>query len=122
MADLFLQRMAQAPSEEQFEMFRKKDIRAGEERLMLAILQNAVENYRKYVLDGGSRFQEAEQWFFTGRDSKAICSFENICEILQLDPGYVRRGLLRWKKEALEPDAGSPERRKVAKRQYRRIA
>jgi hypothetical protein len=117
MADLFLQRMAQAPSEEQFEMFLKKDIRAGEERLMLAVLESAVKNYQKYILDGDFRFQEAEKWLFFEQDSKTFCSFENICEILQLHPGYIRQGLLRWKK--LATDAGNPERRKLTRSRVR---
>ena len=117
MADLNLQRLAQAYSVEQFEMFFKK-IRVGEERLVLAVLESAVENYQKYIMTGDTRFQEAEKWLFE-RDSEAPFSFENICEILQLHSGYVRQGLLRWRKEALETEAGNTKRRKVARRQVR---
>src|SRR5215813_10310966 len=101
MADLNLQRLAQAPSVEQFEMFFKT-VRVGEERLVLAVLESAVDNYQKYILTGETRFQEAEKWLLFDRDSQAFCSFGNICEILQLHPSYIRQGLLRWKKEALE--------------------
>ena len=45
----------------------KKDIREGEEKLMLAVLENAVEYFQKYVLarkpSGKMRFQEAEEGF-----------------------------------------------------------
>jgi hypothetical protein len=45
----------------------KKNIREGEERLMLAVLESAVEDFQKYVLSrnlsGKKLFQEAEDWF-----------------------------------------------------------
>jgi hypothetical protein len=45
----------------------KKDIREGEERLMLAVLENAVEYFQKYVParnpSGKKLSQEAEEWF-----------------------------------------------------------
>ena len=119
MADQNLQRLAQVSSIEEFEMFFKKQIRVGEERLVLAVLESAVENYQKYVRTGDTRFQEAEKRLFIEPDRGAFFSFENICEILQLHPGYVRQGLLRWKKAALETDAGNPERRKVARSRVR---
>ena len=110
MADLNLQRLAQAYSIEEFEMFFTKQVRVGEERLVLAVLENAIENYQKYTLTGDTRFQEEEKWLFVERDSEAFFSFENICEILQLHPAYVRQGLLRWKKETLKTDAGNGQR------------
>jgi hypothetical protein len=82
----------------------KKDIREGEEKLMLAVLENAVEYFQKYVLarkpSGKMRFQEAEEWFLE-KDSDGLFSFENICQTLQLHPDYIRQGLLRWKEEKL---------------------
>jgi hypothetical protein len=82
----------------------KKDIREGEEKLMLAVLENAVEYFQKYVLarkpSGKMRFQEAEEWFL-GKDSDGLFSFENICQTLQLHPDYIRQGLLRWKEAKL---------------------
>jgi hypothetical protein len=45
----------------------KKNLREGEERLMLAVLESAVEDFQKYLLSrrpsGKKLFQEAEQWF-----------------------------------------------------------
>src|SRR6266566_130357 len=78
----------------------KKTLREGEERLMLAVLESAVEDFQKYVLArkprGKKLFQEAEEWFLE-RDSDELFSFENICDTLQLHPDYIRQGLLRWK-------------------------
>ena len=78
----------------------KKDIREGEEKLMLAVLASAIQHFQKYILsknEGGKRlFQEAEEWFLE-RDSDGLFSFEYICETLGLHPDYVRQGLLSWK-------------------------
>src|SRR4029453_9787305 len=83
----------------------KKTIREGEERLMLAVLESAVEDFQKYVLArkprGKKLFQEAEEWFLE-RNSDELFSFENICETLQLHPDYIRQGLLLWKEAKLK--------------------
>jgi hypothetical protein len=56
----------------------KKDIREGEERLMLAVLESAVEDFQKYVLARHARgkklFQEAEEWLLD-KDSDVLFSF-----------------------------------------------
>ena len=79
----------------------KKDIREGEEKLMLAVLADAIEHFQKYVLakdeKGRKLFQEAEEWFLE-KDSDGLFSFEYICDTLQLHPDYIRQGLLSWKK------------------------
>jgi hypothetical protein len=78
----------------------KKDIREGEEKLMLAVLASAIQHFQKYVLSKNERgrilFQEAEEWFLE-RDSDGLFSFEYICETLRLDPDYIRQGLMSWK-------------------------
>ena len=85
---------------EVIEKVYKKDIREGEERLMLAVLQDAVECFKTYA--GASRprekrlFQEAEEWIL-GQNGDWLFSFHNICETLQLHADYLRQGLLSWK-------------------------
>jgi len=83
----------------------KKNIREREERLMLAVLENAVEDFQKYVLvrkpRGKKLFQEAEEWFLE-RNSDELFSFENICDTLQLHPDYMRQGLMVWKQAKLK--------------------
>jgi hypothetical protein len=78
----------------------KRSIREGEERLMLAVLESATEDFQKYVLANDKRgkelFEEAEAWILE-TDSPSFFSFENVCEHLQLDPDYIRRGFMRWK-------------------------
>lgn len=78
----------------------KKEIREGEEGLMLAVLENAIEYFQKYAVSHSERekrlFREAEEWILE-KDSDWFFSFENICETLGLYPDYIRQGLLRWK-------------------------
>jgi hypothetical protein len=72
----------------------------GEERLMLAVLQDAVECFQEHALAQyvweKKLFQEAEDWILE-KNSNWFFSFENICETLQLNPDYIRKGLLVWK-------------------------
>ncbi len=71
-----------------------------EKELMLAVLEDAVRCFQKYLFaqhsKGKTMFQEAEQWIFE-ENSDWLFSFENTCELLGMDPCYVRQGLLRWK-------------------------
>jgi hypothetical protein len=91
----------------------KKDIREGEEKLMLAVLASAIQHFQKYVLSKNERgrilFQEAEEWFLE-RDSDQLFSFEYICETLRLHPDYIRQGLMSWK-EAKRKDHSLQGRR-----------
>ena len=97
----------------------RKTLREGEEKLMLAVLESAIEYFQKYVLARNPRgkqlFQEAEQWFFD-KDSDALFSFEGICETLGLNPHHIRKGLLVWKEARLNPRSVAVARRpKLAK-------
>jgi hypothetical protein len=82
------------------EQFFKNAIRGGEERLMLAVLQDAVKCFQEHVLAQHlwekKLFREAEEWILE-KNSDWLFSFENICETLQLNPDYIRRGLVSWK-------------------------
>jgi hypothetical protein len=83
----------------------KKNLREGEERLMLAVLESAVEDFQKYVLArkprGKQLFQHAEGWFLE-KDGEGLFSFENICETLGLHPDHIRKGLLVWKEARIK--------------------
>ncbi len=90
---------------ELIEAVYKKNIREGEQRLMLAVLENAVQYFQKYVLarkpSGKQLCREAEEWFLD-KDHEALYSFENICETLGLHPDHIRKGLMVWKKAKLK--------------------
>jgi hypothetical protein len=99
----------------------KKNNREGEEKLMLAVLENAVEYFQKYVLARNTRgkqlFQEAEEWFLD-KDGEALYSFESICETLGLHPDPIRRGLMVWKEARIKlgsVDGQRPVRPKLAR-------
>jgi hypothetical protein len=83
----------------------KKNIREGEERLMLAVLESAVEDFQKYVVArhaaGKKLFQHAEEWFLDN-DSDVLFSFESICQTLELHPEPIRKGLMVWKEAKLK--------------------
>src|SRR5215475_9566452 len=83
----------------------KRNIREGEERLMLAVLEDAVDYFQKYFLARNPRgkqlFQEAEDWFFD-KDGEELFSFESICDALGLNPNHIRKGLLVWKNAQLK--------------------
>ena len=82
------------------ENLSKRVIRDGEKGLMLAVLENAIEDSQKYVLatdkKGKALFDAAEAWMLE-TDSPSFFSFTNICEYLELDADYIRRGFTRWK-------------------------
>lgn len=71
-----------------------------EKRLLLAVLEEAVVTFQRYSTDPGRRgrrlFREADEWVCSD-DLCWPCSFRNICDVLGLDPAYVRQGLRRWR-------------------------
>jgi hypothetical protein len=85
-----------------------------EKRLLLAILEEAVVTFQRYATEQGRRgrrlFREAEEWM--GSEELCWpCSFRNICDVLGLDPGYLRAGLQRWRHEQqANPGSYTPHR------------
>jgi len=69
---------------------------AAEHRLMMAILEDAVDVYLKHVgaKQGPKRdlFEDAERWI-EDTDTTWIFSFETICHVLDIDPSAIRDGL-----------------------------
>ena len=74
----------------------------GEKRLMLAVLQDALDCYQKYAFakDGPARqmFADADSWI-SSDDRNWYFSFENICEILEINPSYLRGGVQEWRRQ-----------------------
>jgi hypothetical protein len=87
-----------------FDTFRRKSYLEPEKKLMLAVLEDAIACFQKYVFvrDGKGKvmFQEAEEWIQEESDDW-LFSFANICEVLGFDPDYIRQGLLQWKEKQL---------------------
>ena len=84
--------------------FRGGSAVRGEKRLMLAVLQDALDCYQKYAFakDGHGRqlFADADTWV-SCEDSDWYFSFENICETLDINPAYLRRGVQEWRQRAI---------------------
>ena len=91
---------------EQFlDTFRRKLHLEPEKKLMLAVLEDAIACFQKYVSarDGKGKvlFQETEDWVLD-ENVDWLFSFANVCDTLGFDPDYMRRGLLQWKANKLE--------------------
>lgn len=75
----------------------------GERRLMIAVLEDAVDVYRKLAGARDARrqqlFKDAEEWI-DSPDRSWIFSFLNICDVLGIEPEYLRRGLHDLKRQA----------------------
>lgn len=69
----------------------------GQRRLMLAILQDAVECLEKYRTSKNSihreLYQDAFQWVKDDSADWLFC-FNNVCDFLGFDPEYVRQSLV----------------------------
>jgi hypothetical protein len=71
-----------------------------ERELMVAVLEEALADYQRCRKardkKARKRFADAQSWILN-TDSEWIFSFINCCEVLGIEPDYLRQGLLRWK-------------------------
>jgi hypothetical protein len=81
-------------------------VRTGEQRLMAAVLEDAIAlHFKSKPPDTAkrSKFQQeqaqADHWL-RSNDQASVFSFLRICEALNLDPQYLRRGLRRLREQA----------------------
>ena len=83
-------------TEQFFSTFRRREPIEPERALLAALLQDAIEDYRKFKKardpEGRQRFREVDAWINESA-SDWIFSFKNVCELLNLEPEYVRRAL-----------------------------
>ena len=91
--------------EQYLDTFRRKLHLEPEKKLMLAILEDAIACFQKYVSarDGKGKilFQETEEWVLD-QGADWLFSFASVCDTLGFDPDYLRRGLLEWKAKKFE--------------------
>ena len=87
-----------------FDGLLKEQARAPERDLALAMLEDAVVCFQKYLKSTREKerhlFTETEEWFLSD-DRHWVFSFLNLCDFLGLDPGFLRKGIFRWKDAAL---------------------
>ena len=95
-----------------FAALKRKGQHEPERRLAIAVLQDAVDCYQKHLRarDRKARqlFVDAEEWI-TSDDRTWPFSFDNVCDLLQISPEYLRSGLAVWKERQL----GEPANHKV---------
>ncbi len=88
-----------------FEATRRKHLLEGEKRLILSVLEDAVECFMKCIDStsgkGQRLFRDADDWINL-EDKHWVFSFDNVCEMLDIEPEYLRRGLQLWKQRRLE--------------------
>jgi hypothetical protein len=82
----------------------------GEFILVQAVLREAIRTYQKYAQKRGQRasrlFREVNEWF-SSEDRNWFFSFVNVCDILGLEPTYIRTGLKLWRERRAANPAGS---------------
>lgn len=102
-----------------FDNFRRKTLIEPEKRLLVAILEDAINCfYDNISAESGKRkklFDDAEEWVLA-EHADWIFSFRNVCELLGLSAEYLRGGLMRWKEKRLAQhyDLNSWHRTEVA--------
>ena len=75
----------------------------GEQRLMLALLADAINVYQQGVLSRNTRkrllFIDAERWIMGASKSRHAFSFDTVCDALGINCAVLRRRMLTWKHE-----------------------
>jgi hypothetical protein len=76
----------------------------GEKKLMLAVLQEALNNFVQFLpakdVTGQTRFREVEEWFWED-NGEWLFSFKNIAESLGISSSYFLDGLMDLKQKRL---------------------
>ncbi|OGZ46215.1 MAG: hypothetical protein A3C84_01720 [Candidatus Ryanbacteria bacterium RIFCSPHIGHO2_02_FULL_48_12] len=100
-----------------FDRIRNVLYRQPEKRLLYAILFDAIHCFQAYLLANKTHqkrlYTEAAAWLF-GDDTTWHFSFLNICDLLDLDAGYLRIGITQWREHTIkraEMGKNPPKRR-----------
>jgi hypothetical protein len=88
-----------------FEAMRKKHLLEGEKRLILSVLEDAIECFMKCIDASTSKgqrlFRDADEWI-AHEDKRWVFSFDNVCDMLDINPEYMRMGLRKWKDKRID--------------------
>ena len=83
-----------------FAALKRKRFSSGEHRLLIAIMQDAVECFQKHIHARDSKrrqlYVDAESWI-SSDDYAGTFSFNNVCDLLGMSPEYLRQGLIDWR-------------------------
>jgi|GEM_PF-1631635 hypothetical protein len=76
-----------------------KELPSGEHRLFIAVLRDAIQCVQKHAYARDRKrqglYQDAYGWLLSD-DSAWPLSFVNVCDVLQMNPDYIRKGLRNW--------------------------
>ncbi len=88
-----------------FEAMRRKHCLQGDKRLVLKVLEDAINCFMKFIDSSTNKgqclFRDAEEWINL-EDKRWVFSFDNVCEMLDIDPKSARHALRNWKDLKLE--------------------
>ena len=74
---------------------------SGEQRLMLALLADALNVYQKGAVSRLSRMRrlyvDAERWILSDNDKTEALSFATVCDALGINAQLLRRRIIDWK-------------------------
>jgi hypothetical protein len=74
---------------------------SAEQRLMLALLADAINVYQQGVQSRATRkrllYVDAERWIMAARPGPHAFAFETVCDALGINPSVLRRRLVAWK-------------------------
>jgi hypothetical protein len=80
--------------------FRRSEFLEPEKALLAALLQDAIDCFHKHAFatdrEGKELLHEAERWIMADHDDW-VFSFRNVCAVLGVDAGYIRRTVLKEK-------------------------
>jgi hypothetical protein len=75
----------------------------GEQRLMLALLADAINVYQQGAASRSTRkrmlYVDAERWIMADAPSRHAFTFETVCDCLGINPIVLRRRMIAWKHE-----------------------
>ena len=81
------------------ETIRREHHLDPEKMLMLAVLEDGVTCFQQHISTqdekGKKLLSEEEEWVSMEQNGDWLFTFDNICETLGLNPGYIREGLQR---------------------------
>ena len=73
----------------------------GEQRLMLALLVDAINVYQKGAMSHDVRarrlYVDAEHWVVASASGAGVLSFDNVCDALGINAALLRRRIISWK-------------------------
>jgi hypothetical protein len=83
-----------------WETVKRRESSEPEKELMLAVLKDAIETYKKNLCRDTPLLRDTERWFFE-TDNDGLFSFEMVCAILGLSAERIRAEIAGWKAKGL---------------------